>query len=338
MTPGGTLLGHSFICAGVVGAVALAAPPPAHADDPAAYTVTVRPNGSLARDVVLLLTSERPLRWERHPAYCRPVNDLVLRCFLGDLTAPRTVRLTAVPRGSAPAPHLRAIVRTGERQETGTALAPSQPATVPTPDRPRKPRSSGVPSKTGGPVKPSGGSSQHGKSGTPSARPAPSTSTPTTAKTPGKNPSKAPGKGTKERPPGTQHDRPGAAQTPSGRPSTDGHQELPDGNQAPPAQAPNLPSPPGQQGVAPPGRAPGEVPLPTIRPHLPSPSVAPPVVGEPPRQHDLTMVSPAGEEEADASPWALVLALVVAVEVALLWLVVGLRLWLRRWAPGHGAR
>jgi hypothetical protein len=105
-----------------------------------------------------------------------------------------------------------------------------------------------------------------------------------------------------------------------------------------------VPAPSGQA-AAPPGQAPGEVPLPLITPPpAPKPSlapgatVAPPVAGEW-RGDDgrVSLVSPVRQSVTERSPWVVMIAVVLAVEVAVFWILACLGLWRRRIAAGGDA-
>lgn len=109
-------------------------------------------------------------------------------------------------------------------------------------------------------------------------------------------------------------------------------------------QVPVLPVQPGQGAApAPPGRAPGEMPLPLITPTppvapSPSSSAPPPVVDQPPNIGDgrVALATPAGEDKG--TPWPVVLGIVLAAEAALLWIAAYLGLWRRRIIAGKTSR
>jgi hypothetical protein len=105
-----------------------------------------------------------------------------------------------------------------------------------------------------------------------------------------------------------------------------------------------VPLPSGQVFVpVPSGQPRGEVPLPMIMlPPAPSPSVVPGVVAPPVAgewrgdEGQVSLISPAERSVTKDSPWVVMLAAVLAAEVAVFWMVTCVGLWRRRITDGRG--
>jgi hypothetical protein len=341
-----TLLALAAGGAGVVTPPAFAAPGVhlvtsiealSHAPDGVRYAVTVRPVGGPAHATTLVLSTRRPAVWTTGSPDCLSSADrTALACDLGDVreSERRTLRLTAQP-GDGPA-QVPVIAQAGAANAPSvtSSLGVNHPAALrfardepplPSPDPSDEPSPSAsataeVPPPVESPPveSPSAVPSESGfASESPAAvlpqRPSPLARPRAAHRVPAAAPSHAPAH---VRPPAVPH----APVIP----------HLP----VPPAEAPVAPIAP----IVPPANAP--LGGPPVLPPAPSPALPQLAPHASPGSgiSELDTLSPAGAMQAGRTSWATLIAIAVAAEAGLLWLVAGFAVWRRKRSPKGGPR
>ena len=338
-----TLLTLATGAAGVMTTQAFAAPAVhlvtsietlSHAPDGVHYAVSVRPVGGPAHATTLVLSTRRPAAWTaRSPECLSSADRTALACDLGDIreSQRRTLRFTAQPGdGPAQVPVI-AQARAANAPSVTSSLGVNHPAALrlagdepplpaPDPSQEPSPSASAEVAPVESPSAPAVASRPsesdfvpdspavvlpHGPS--PLARP----------RAPHRVPA-APAPHAKVRPPAVPH-----------APVIEHAPVVP--------HAPVIP-PPAELPAGPPPNAP--LGGPPILPGAPSPALPQLAPHASPGSgiSELDTLSPAGAMQAGRTSWATLIAIAVAGEAGLLWLIAGFTVWRRKRTPKTGPR
>jgi hypothetical protein len=307
-----------------------------HAPDGVHYAVTVRPVGGPAHATTLVLSTRRPAAWTAGSPECLSSADrTALACDLGDVrqSERRTLHVTAHPgNGRAEVPVIA---------QAGAANAPSVTSSLGV-NHPASLRLAGDEPPAASPE--------------PSQEPSPSASPEVSP--PAESPSAAPSED-EDAPGSPAVILPQGPSSPAARPRAPRHQapaaapphapaharppavphapvipHLPVAPVPPAAEGPALPPPNAPLGGPPPApAAPGAPVVAPVSPALPQLAPHPS-----PGSGVSELVSPAGAMQAGRTSWATLIAVAVAAEAGLLWLIAGLTVWRRKRTPEGGGR